>query len=337
MTRVRYREALNAALREELARDPRVFLLGEDLRDPWGGTFKVTQGLSTDFGPERVLNAPIAENAIVGTALGAAMAGQRPVVELMFLDFACLALDQIANQVAKARYMTGGQVSVPLVIRMAGGGYRNAAAQHSQSLEAVLAHVPGLLVAAPSGPADAKGLLKTAIRLDDPVCFIEHKSLYPLRGEVPEGEHLVPFGQASIVRPGRDVTIVAWSMMVPMSVAAAEDLAALGIEAEVLDIRTLVPLDETAILRSAARTGRLAIVQEAPRRGGYGAEIAALVAEARPGLPTLRIAGLDTPIPMAPSLERVVLPTKERIVASVANLVDRTMPVSASPGISAAG
>ncbi len=195
MTRLRYREALNQALREEMERDPAVLLVGEDLREPWGGTFKVTEGLSTEFGDDRVLNTPISENGIVGVALGAALMGLRPVAELMFLDFAFLAMDQIANQVAKIRYMTGGQVKVPLVIRMPGGGYKNAAAQHSQSLESLFAHIPGLLVAMPASPADAKGLLKTAIRLDDPVIFIEHKSMYLDTGDVPDGEHLVPFGQ----------------------------------------------------------------------------------------------------------------------------------------------
>ncbi len=320
MTRLRYREALNGALREELQRDPRVFLMGEDLRDPWGGTFKVTEGLSTEFG-DRVLNTPISENAIVGTALGAALAGRRPIVELMFLDFVFLALDQIANQVAKIRYMTGGQVTVPLVVRLPGGGYLNASAQHSQSLEAILAHIPGLLVASPSTPADAKALLKTAVRLDDPVCFIEHKALYPVRGEVPEGEHLLPFGEASKVRSGHDVTVVAWSLMVSMSLQAAERLAESGVQAEVIDIRTLVPLDERAILESAARTGRLLIVQEAPRRAGFGAEIAALVAERLPGTAIARVAGLDTPIPMAPNLERAVLPSVERIHDAAVNLV----------------
>lgn len=313
MTQQRYREALNAALHEEMARDSSVFLMGEDLRDPWGGTFKVTEGLSTTFGDDRVLNTPISENTIVGTALGAALAGQRPVLELMFLDFVLLALDQLGNQAAKIRYMTGGQVRVPLVARLPGGGYLSASAQHSQSLEALLAHTPGLLVAAPATPADAKALLKTAIRLDDPVCFIEHKALYPVRGDVPEGEHLLQFGEANMARRGDDVTIVAWSQMVSMSLTAAERMAEAGVEAEVIDIRTLVPLDEDVILGSVERTGRLLVVQEAPRRAGYGAEIAAMVAEHLPGTAMARVAGADTPIPMAPSLERVVLPSVQRI------------------------
>jgi acetoin:2,6-dichlorophenolindophenol oxidoreductase subunit beta len=268
MTRLRYREALTRALREEMERDERVILLGEDIREPWGGTFRVTEGLSTMFGDDRVLNTPISENAIVGTALGCAMAGLRPVVEIMFSDFALLALDQIANQVAKIRYMTGGQVSVPLVLRMPTGGYRNAAAQHSQSLEALFAHIPGLLVATPATPADALGLLKAAIRIDDPVIFLEHKSLYADAGDVPDGEHLVQLGEAATARAGRDVTVVAWSKMVPFALLAADRLSRDGIEAEVLDLRSLVPLDEEAIIASVGRTGRLVVVQEAPRRAG---------------------------------------------------------------------
>ena len=323
MSRLRYRAAINEALREELARDPAVFLLGEDIREPWGGTFKVTEGISDVCG-DRVLNTPIAENGLVGVALGCAIQGLRPVLELMFLDFTLLAMDQIANQVAKIRYMTGGQVHVPLVIRTPGGGYKNAAAQHSQSLEALFAHIPGLLVAVPSSPADAKGLLKTAIRLDDPVIYIEHKSMYMDFGEVPEGEHLVPFGVADVKREGRDVTIVAWSRMVPFSLEAAKRLAAEGIEAEVVDPRTLVPLDEESILTSVAKTGRLVVVGEAPRRGGYGAEIAATVAERGHDLlrsPIVRVGAANTPIPMAPALERVVLPQVEGIVEAVRRCV----------------
>jgi len=303
-----------------MERDPAVFLLGEDLREPWGGTFKVTEGLSSAFGDDRVLNTPISENGIVGVALGAALMGLRPVVELMFLDFAFLAMDQIANQVAKIRYMTGGQVKVPLVIRMPGGGYKNAAAQHSQSLEVLFAHVPGLLVAMPASPADAKGLLKTAIRLDDPVVFIEHKSMYLDTGDVPDGEHLVPFGVADVKRPGSDVTVVAWSRMVPFSLKAAEQLAADGIDVEVVDLRTLVPLDEAAVLASVARTGRLVVVQEAPRRAGFGSEVAALVAEQIPDAlraPIRRVGALNTPLPMAPALEREVLPQVDWIVRAV--------------------
>jgi pyruvate dehydrogenase E1 component beta subunit len=324
MRRVRYRRAINEALREEMQRDERVFCIGEDLREPWGGTYKVTEGLSTEFGDARVLNTPIAENGIVGAALGAALTGLRPVVEMMYLDFACYAMDQIVNQVAKIRYMTGGQCSVPLVIRGPQGGYKSSAAQHGQTLEAWFAHVPGLLVAVPSAAADAKGLLKTAIRLDDPVLFLEHKSLYLEAGEVPEGEHLVPLGKADVKRAGSDVTVVAWAKMVAMSLEAADLLAAEGIDVEVVDLRTLVPLDEEAVLESVGRTGRLVVVQEAHRRGGFGGEVASLVAErafAELRAPVERVAALDVPLPMAPNLERSVLPSVDSIVAAVRSCV----------------
>jgi pyruvate dehydrogenase E1 component beta subunit len=330
MRKIRYRRALNEALREEMQRDEAVYLIGEDLRDPWGGTYKVTERLSVEFGDDRVLNTPISEGAIVGAALGSALTGLRPVAEMMYWDFAFLAADQIVNQVAKLRYMTGGQVKVPLVIRGANGGYKNSAAQHGQCLETFFAQVPGLLVAAPSTPADAKGLLKTAIRLDDPVIFMEHKSLYLETGEVPEGDHLVPFGQADVKRPGRDVTIVAWGKMVGMSLHAAERLEGDGIDVEVLDIRTLVPLDEEAILESVGRTGRVVVVSEAPRRGTFGAEIAALVAERlhdRLQAPVRRVAALNVPLPMAPNLEPLILPQIDTIVEAV----QQTVSTSSAP------
>jgi len=324
MKTLRYRDALNEALREELDRDPRVFLIGEDLREPWGGTFRVTRGLSTQYGNDRVLNTPIAENGFVGVALGCAITGLRPVVELMHMDFAMMAMDQLTNQIPKARYMTGGQVSVPLVVRTPGGGYKSSAAQHGQCLEALFAHFPGWLIAAPATPADAKGLLKTAIRLDDPVLFMEHKHIYMSSGDVPEGDHLVPFGKADVKRLGSDVTIVAWSKMVLLSLEAADRLAAEGIQAEVVDLRTLVPLDEDAILASVQKTGRLVIVQEAPERVGFGAEVAAIVAAK--GFDTLRtgirrVAGKNFPLPMAPRLENAVLPQADWIVAAVRDAV----------------
>ncbi|GMQ93844.1 MAG: alpha-ketoacid dehydrogenase subunit beta [Acidimicrobiia bacterium] len=323
--RIRFRRALNEALREELERDPSVFLMGEDLREPWGGTYKVTQGLSDEFGPERILNTPISEGAIVGAALGAAVTGLRPVVELMYLDFALLASDQIVNQAAKIRYMTGGQCTVPLTIRTQGGGYKSSAAQHGQSLEAWFAHVPGLLVALPSNPADAKGLLKTAIRLDDPVLFIEHKDMYLDPGEVPDvADHLVPFGKAAIKREGTDVTVVAWSKMVGFALEAAEALAEEGVSVEVVDLRTLVPLDEETVLTSVAKTGRLVVVHEAHRRAGFGGEIAAIVAERAFDVlkaPILRVASRDVPIPMAPNLERFVLPSVADISLAVRQIV----------------
>jgi len=325
MRRVRYRVALNEALREELERDERVFLIGEDLRDPFGGTYNVTQGLSDQFGLERVLNTPISEGGIVGAALGASLVGLRPVVELMYLDFALLASDQIVNQVAKITYMTGGQVRVPLVIRTQGGGYKSSAAQHGQSLEALFAHIPGLLVLMPATPADAKGLLKSAIRLDDPVLFIEHKSLYLEDGEVPEGEHLIPIGKADVKRAGSDLTIVTWAMGVKLALAAATDLAEQGIDAEVVDVRSLVPLDEDTILDSVRKTGRLVVVHEAVRRGGFGAEIAATVGEKlfhQLKAPITRVAARECPLPMAPNLERVVLPQVADVVAAAHRVVD---------------
>jgi pyruvate dehydrogenase E1 component beta subunit len=330
MRRIRYRTALNEALREEMARDGRVFLIGEDLRDPWGGTYKVTDHLSAEFGLERVLNTPISENGIVGASLGAALTGLRPVAEIMYLDFSLLAMDQIVNQVAKIRYMSGGQVKVPIVIRLVGGGYKSSAAQHGQSLETWFAHVPGLLVVAPSTPADAKGLMKTAIRLDDPVVFVEHKSLYLETGEVPENEHLVPFGQADVKRTGTDVTLVAWSKMVQLCLKAADQLRLDGIEAEVVDLRTLVPLDEDAVLASVAKTGRLVVVYEASRRAGFGAEIVSLVAERSPDRllsPIRRVAAKDVPLPMAPNLEAAVLPQVDWIVAAACAAVGDRRPV----------
>jgi pyruvate/2-oxoglutarate/acetoin dehydrogenase E1 component len=325
MRRIRYRVALNEALREELKRDDRVFLIGEDMRDPFGGTYKVTQGLSDEFGAERVLNTPISEGGFVGVALGAALVGLRPVVELMYLDFALLASDQIVNQIAKITYMTGGQVNVPLVIRTQGGGYKSSAAQHGQSLEALFAHIPGLVVVMPATPADAKGLLKSAIRLDDPVLFIEHKSLYLETGDVPEEEHVVPIGKADVKRTGSDLTIVTWAMGVKLALAAAEQLVAKGINVEVVDVRSLVPLDEATILDSVEKTGRLVVLHEAVRRGGFGGEIAATVGEKlfyKLKAPIVRVAARECPLPMAPNLERVVLPQVEDVVRTVQGVVN---------------
>jgi pyruvate dehydrogenase E1 component beta subunit len=333
MKMLRYRAALNEALREELDRDPGVFLIGEDLREPWGGTFRVTQGLSTDYGDERILNTPISENGFLGVALGCAITGLRPVVEFMHMDFAVMAMDQMTNQIPKIRYMTGGQVTVPIVVRTPGGGYKSSAAQHGQCLEALFAHLPGWLIAAPATPADAKGLLKTAIRLNDPVLFMEHKHIYMLNGAVPEGDHLVPFGVADIKRCGTDVTIVAWSKMVHLALEAAETLAGEGISAEVIDLRTLVPWDEAAVLESVRKTGRLVIVQEPPERVGFGAEVAAVVAAkgfADLRAPIVRVAGRNVPLPMAPHLENVVLPQPAWVIAAARDLV-RGMPVAARP------
>ncbi|MGE5483972.1 MAG: alpha-ketoacid dehydrogenase subunit beta [Ignavibacteriales bacterium] len=313
-------EAIREALREELDRDASVYLIGEDI-GVYGGSFGVTLGLIEEFGPERVRETPISEAAIVGTSVGAAILGMRPVAEIMFSDFVALTMDQLVNQAAKMRYMSGGQLQVPMVVRTPCGAGTGAAAQHSQSLEAWYAHVPGLLVAMPSTPYDAKGLLKTAIRNDNPVVFLEHKLLYKLKGPVPEGEYTVPFGKADIKRAGTDVTIVATSMMVHNALGAATDLEKHGVSAEVIDPRTLVPFDRETILESVGKTGRLVIVHEAPERGGFGGEIAAVVAGSdafhRLKAPIKRICGSDTPIPFSKTLEQHAVPTRESIVRGV--------------------
>lgn len=324
MSVVMYREAIRDALREEMIRDPNVFLIGEDLRDPWGGTYKATQGLSTELGDDKVLNTPIAESAIIGMSLGCALTGLRPVAELMYLDFAPMAMDQIINQVCKIRYMTGGQVEVPLVIRAQGGGGRSSAAQHGQSLEAWFAHIPGMYVVIPATPYDAKGLLKTAIRTNDPVMFIEHKMLYTTKGEVPEEDYAIPFGVADVKRVGDHVTIVANSRMVLVALDAAEELAREGISAEVIDPRTIVPLDIKTIVESVQKTGRLIVVHEAHERAGWGAEVSSLVQERAfeyLDRPVVRLAGRNVPLPMAPQMERFVLPQQEDIVQAAKRLV----------------
>jgi len=318
---LQYRDAIREALREELLRDPAVVLIGEEMIDPWGGTFGVTKGLSTEFGEERIRNTPISEAAIIGCAVGAALAGMRPVAEIMFLDFIATGMDQVVNQAAKLRYMSGGQVNVPMVIRAAGGSGRASAAQHSQSLEAWFIHVPGIKVVMPSTPYDAKGLLKTAIRDPDPVLFIEHKMMYNNKGPVPEEEYLIPLGVADIKRAGRDVTVVATSRMAPRVLAVAERLAATGgPDIEVIDPRTLVPLDRATILASVRKTHRLVIVHEAVERGGFGAELASIIgAEAFTYLdaPIQRVAAFNTPVPFAPDLEDFLVPDEARIEAAV--------------------
>ncbi len=319
MRKITYREALKEALREEMRRDPRVFLLGEDIAQ-FGGSYKVTQGLLDEFGPERVRNTPISEAAIVGAAVGAALTGMRPVAELMYVDFSGIAMDQIANQAAKNRYMFGGKALVPMVLRTQGGAGRSSAAQHAQSLEAWFIHIPGLKVVMPATPYDAKGLLKTAIRDDNPVVFIEHKLLYPETGEVPEEEYLVPLGVADVKRAGEDVTVVAHSRMVHLALRAADRLAADGISCEVVDPRTLDPLDSATILRSVEKTSRLVILQEAVAQCSFASEVAALVAEEALDYldaPIRRVTALDTPMPFSPKLERFVLPSEERLIAAV--------------------
>jgi len=323
MPALTYAEAIRAALVEEMERDPRVLLLGEDIAR-YGGAFRVTHDLADAFGPERVINTPISENSFVGVAVGAALTGLRPVVEIMFMDFITLAMDQIVNHAAKLRYIYGGQASVPLVVRCPAGAGRGYGASHSQSLEAWFLHTPGLKVVAPSSPRDAHGLLKTAIRDDNPVIFLENKLLYGVKGEVPADAPVPPLGQAAVVRAGEDVTLVAYSRMVSLALAAAETLDGAGISAEVLDLRTLVPLDADALLASVAKTRRAVLVEEDTRRGGVGAEVAALLAERAFGTldsPVRRVACEDVPIPCSPALEEAVLPSVGKIVAAVESLV----------------
>ncbi|MEM2118381.1 MAG: alpha-ketoacid dehydrogenase subunit beta [Candidatus Bathyarchaeia archaeon] len=320
MRKITYKEALKEALKEEMRRDPTVFLLGEDIGRYWGGAFKVTEGLAEEFGDERVRDTPISENAIVGTAVGAAITGMRPVAEIMFGDLTALAMDQIANQAAKIRYMFGGQISCLLVIRTPFGAGVNIASHHSQSLEAWFMHVPGLHVAVPSTPYDAKGLLKSAIRGNNPVFFCEHKLLYPIQGEVPEEEYTVPFGVADVKREGTDVTIVATLYMVHKALKAAEILEAEGINAEVVDPRTLTPLDKQTIIKSVKKTGRTVIVSEDCKTAGVSAEIAAVIAEEALDYldaPIKRVAEPDTPIPFSPPLEKYVIPDEKAIIKAV--------------------
>ena len=313
------REALNEALREEMTRDPAVFLMGEGIAER-GGSYKVTVDLLKQFGPERVIDTPIAEASFTGMGVGAAITGMRPVVEILFIDFTLLILDQIINQAAKYQFMTGGTGQVPLVLRTQGGVGNGLAAQHSQSLEALFCHIPGLKVVMPSTPYDAKGLLKSAIRDNEPVIFIEHKQLYMNKGPVPPDDYLIPFGQGDVKRSGKDVTIVAWSFMVERSLAAAEQLSDEGIEADVIDPRTLVPLDRSIILNSVRKTERVVIVQEAIRRGGVASDIASIIQqEAFDYLdaPVRIVAGLNTPIPFNLSLEKACVPQVEDIVKAV--------------------
>ena len=325
MRKITYREAIKEALEEEMRRDNTVFLIGEDIADPFGGSFKVTKGLSTEFGTERVRNTPISEAGLAGVAVGAAIAGMRPVAEIMYIDFSGCCFDAIVNQAAKIRYMSGGQVEVPLVFRTQQGAGKSSAAQHAQSWEAIYAHIPGLKVAVPSTPYDVKGLLKTAIRSNDPVLFIEHKMLYGEKGEVPEEEYTIPFGKAEVKRKGADVTIVTYSRMVQMALDAAKALEKDGIDAEVIDLRTIVPLDRETVLESVKKTGRLAIAHEAVKRCGFGAELTALaVEEAFDYLeaPVTRIAAENTPVAFAPQLENRVIPDTNRIYQSVKRMFD---------------
>jgi pyruvate dehydrogenase E1 component beta subunit len=321
MAELRYREALNAALREELRRDERVVLMGEDI-GVFGGAFKVTEGLLAEFGEKRVRDTPISENTIVGMGVGAAMAGQRPVVELMTINFSLLAFDQIVNHAAHIHYMFGGQARVPLVVRMPQGAGHQLGPTHSHCFEALFLHVPGLLVAAPATAADAKGLLKTAIRDDNPVIFIEHESLYGVRGDVPEDDDLlVDFGRARIAREGADVTVVGVSRMALTAERAAATLAERhGVDAEVIDPRTLRPLDLDSILASVRKTNRCVIVEEGWPHGGVGANLAALISEQAfddLDAPVRRVSGADVPMPYSKPLEDIAYPHEPQIVSAV--------------------
>jgi pyruvate/2-oxoglutarate/acetoin dehydrogenase E1 component len=324
VTRMKYREALNAALREEMERDPLVFIIGEGIGKR-GGSFKVTENLLAQFGENRVIETPLSEASFIGLGAGAAIAGTRPVVEMLFVDFMYLAMDQVANQIAKYNFMTGGQVNVPVVIRTQGGIGNGLAGQHSQSLEEIFYHIPGLQVVMPSTPYDAKGLLKTAIRNDNPVIFIEHKQLYLTEGEVPEKEYLIPFGNADIKRPGKDVTIVTYSFMTLECLKAAEILKEQGVDAEVIDLRTLVPLDEECILKSVDKTGHLVVVHEAWKRGGVGGDIISTVIEKAfysLEAPAKRIAGKNTTVPFNKTLEKLCVPSVAEIVAGVMEVLN---------------
>ena len=313
-----YLDAIRAGLGEEMRRDSSVYVFGEDVA--LGGPFGVTQGLAEEFGTNRMVNTPISEATVMGLAIGAATAGLRPVVEIMFIDFITLALDQLANHAAKLHYMSGGQLKIPLTVRVQCGISGAMGAHHSQSLEAWLAHVPGLKVVMPSNPADAKGLLKSAIRDDNPVVFIEHRGLYWSRGQVPEGDQIVPIGKASVVREGKDVTIVALAKMVQPSIEAAGDLSGNDISVEVIDPRSLSPLDVDLIVTSVKKTSRLVIVHEAVEQGGAGAEIATRVQKEAfyyLDCPIVRIAAPFAPVPASPTLEKCFGPSKAAIIGAV--------------------
>lgn len=319
MREILYREALNEALREEMRRDASIFLMGEEVGF-YDGAFKVSKGLLQEFGPARVIDTPITEAGFTGVGVGAAMAGLRPIIEMMTFNFALLALDQIINHAVKVRYMSGGQLKIPLVVRGPGGPSRQLAAQHSQSLESLFCHVAGLQVVAPATPKDAKGLLKSAIRQDNPIIFIEGQELYRLRGEVPEEEYTLPIGQAEIKHAGADVTLVAWSKMLHLALEAAEALAGQGIRAEVIDLRTLKPLDIDTLVKSARKTGRVVVLEEGWRFCGVGAEIATQLYSLAFGeldAPIERVTAFDVPMPYNKNMERAALPTRERVIEAV--------------------
>jgi pyruvate dehydrogenase E1 component beta subunit len=322
MPKISMRDAIHDALHEEMARDETIYILGEDVI-AHGGPYAITRGIAEKF-PGRIRQTPISEAGIVGTAVGSALCGMRPVAEIMYVDFITCAMDEVVNQMAKVRYMFGGQTDVPVVLRLPSGSARLIAAQHSQSLEAWFTHVPGLQVAVPSTAYDAKGLMKSALRGRDPVMFIEYKRLYTDEGEVPEGDYTIPFGQADVKRPGRDATIVATGPMVGKALEAAQTLSQEGIEVEVVDPRTLVPLDKATIFASVEKTNRVIVTDEEVRRGGSSAELASLIAEEcfdALDAPVKRVAAADVPMPFSPELEKLVLPKAEDLVAAVRALV----------------
>ncbi len=321
---ISYLEAVREAMSQEMRENQDVFILGEDI-GVYGGAFGVTRGMIEEFGPERVRNTPISEAAIAGGAVGAALTGMRPILELQFSDFITIAMDQLVNQAAKTRYMFGGKGKVPLVVRTPAGSGTGAAAQHSQSLEAWMAHIPGLKVVQPSTAYDAKGLLKAAMDDDNPVIFYEHKLLYKTIGEVPEEQYSIPLGKADVKRSGKDVTIVATAIMVHKALEAAKELEAEGIDVEIIDPRTLVPLDEETIIESVKKTGKCIVVHEAVKRGGYGGEIASMIAESEAfdylDVPIKRLGGLAVPIPYNPTLEKAVIPQVPDIIEAAKELV----------------
>ncbi|MDC0767186.1 alpha-ketoacid dehydrogenase subunit beta [Streptomyces sp. HD] len=319
---ISYRDAVAEGIAREMRRDPSVVCLGEDIGEA-GGVFKTTVGLFKEFGPERVWDTPISEQAIVGAAMGAAMTGMRPVAEIMFSDFLACCWDYLANEIPKVRYMTGGQVTVPLVVRTANGGGLGFGAQHSQATENWALTVPGLKIAAPATPADVIGMMAAAVRSDDPVVFFEHKGLLASKGAPPPADHVVELGRAAVVREGADVTLVALASMVPVALKAAEQLSGEGVEAEVVDLRCLVPLDVTTVLTSLGRTSRLVTVEENPYQGGWGATLVSVVADEGFGLldaPVRRVAGECVPLPFADALEERVIPTVDKVVATVRGL-----------------
>ena len=324
MSEMTYRDALNLALKEEMRHDPSVFILGEDVA-LYEGSFKVTRGLLAEFGEERVRDTPISENTIIGVSVGAAMGGLRPVAELMTVNFALLAMDQIVNHMTKIRYMFGGQTHLPMTIRMPGGGGSQLGAQHSQSLETFFMHCPGMRVLYPATPADAKGLLKSAIRDNNPVIFLEHELLYNSKGEVPEDpEFLVPIGQAEVKRAGEQVTIVGYGRMTILALQAAEELAREGVSCEVVDLRSLAPLDTETILASVRKTGRAVVVEECWRTCGLGAEISSIIFEKCFDVlraPVRRVSGLDVPMPYSRKIEKICIPQAETIKQAIRDVL----------------